>query len=649
MAKQTTNYKIFLQSKQAERGFARLNTKALAVAGAFAGAAAVVVGVGAAIVKLTEHATKHAEAQARLAATVEATGQKLTFNVKLINDHARALSELSGVTRDQVITGTAMLTSFNLTDEAVAELMPAMADLSSFMGNSMKDSALLLGKAMTTGASALTRVGVTLDDTQKAALNASTGIDRAAKLAEILGKNFGGAAAKINNADQGFANLKVALDEALIPLSEVVRVGVAEWAVVATSAVKELTSAFKEYFELDGSQAAKFNQVNTIAEKAEVATKKIKSLKRTLETVEAFGFDENATGQSAVEVARMFGFIAKSGEDVGDVMFRARFEVQRIAKDLKDLKGDTDKINTSVFGGGKVDAKDPEADAKAAAARKIAATKAAANAKAARIVREREEERARVESLEKADRHDQRMLARSAARQSAERNRREQNKAIEIEAKEFGIKIEKEKQEKLFAIEKERYEKRKELADIALEEQRQRTADNINIAQNSAGIAIGIAQQLANDIATGQENAAERALAAALTQYGGQLVGLGTKAAFEGGAMLIASGGTDPRGYGLVALGGAAIAAGVGMGAAGAAVNSSISGGSSTSQNNATGGASISGSATSTNGNVSTGSEDGKQTIIINSNAPIFGDIRPTLNSWSRAKRKSERFSLRTV
>lgn len=647
MAKQTTNYKIFLQSKQAEQGFARLNTKALAVAGAFAGAAAVVGTVGVAIVALTNHATKHAEAQARLAATVEATGQKHSFNVKLINDHARALSELSGVTRDQVITGTAMLTSFNLTDESVATLMPAMADLSSFMGTSMKDSALLMGKAMTTGASALTRVGVTLNDTQKAALNASKGVDRAAMLAEILGQNFGGAAAKINNADQGFANLKVALDEALIPLSAVVKTEVAEWATVATGAVKELTIAFKEYFELEGSQAAKLTKVNSIADKAQDATKRINKLKDILETVEAFGFDENATGQSAVQVAKMFGFIARAGEDVGDVMFRARFEVQRIATDLKNLKNDTDKLDLGKFGGGKLDPKAPKADAKTAAASALAAKRAAAARKAQLKEIAQAEEEARIEQLEKASRHDQRLLARHAAVQAAKRNMIEQNKNIQIEEKEFALKIETEKQNQLFEIEKARIEKAEEVAKIAQAAEDQRGRDRLDAVQNSAGIAIGISQQLANDIATGQENAAERALAAALMQYGGQLVGLGTKAAFEGGVMI--AGGNVPQGVALLAAGGAAIAAGVGMGAAGAAVNSGINGSSQTSQVSSTGGTAQANSATSANGEGSTDSEDSKQTIIINSNAPIFGDIRPTLNSWARAKRKSERFSLRTV
>lgn len=73
------------------------------------------------------------------------------------------------------------------------------------------------------------------------------------------------------------------------------------------------------------------------------------------------------------------------------------------------------------------------------------------------------------------------------------------------------------------------------------------------------------------------KHAAEEAQAAFLQSVGGQLVGLGQRALFEGAEVLLTSHGLDPAGYGLVTLGGAAIAAGVGMGAAGAGISANVS------------------------------------------------------------------------
>lgn len=79
-------------------------------------------------------------------------------------------------------------------------------------------------------------------------------------------------------------------------------------------------------------------------------------------------------------------------------------------------------------------------------------------------------------------------------------------------------------------------------------------------------------QMLVNGMVTSQERAAELALAAVLTGLGNQLVGIGTKAGWEGVIRLLETRGTDPTGYGLVAAGAGAIAAGIGMGAVGAGI-----------------------------------------------------------------------------
>lgn len=71
---------------------------------------------------------------------------------------------------------------------------------------------------------------------------------------------------------------------------------------------------------------------------------------------------------------------------------------------------------------------------------------------------------------------------------------------------------------------------------------------------------------------TGQKEAEAMLAAAALKTIGDQLVGFGTQQIFKGVGYMIESGGFDPRGAGLIALGTLATGAGVGMGAASAGI-----------------------------------------------------------------------------
>ena len=100
-----------------------------------------------------------------------------------------------------------------------------------------------------------------------------------------------------------------------------------------------------------------------------------------------------------------------------------------------------------------------------------------------------------------------------------------------------------------------------------------------SLAQGATSTLIGASQDYFNAKIEGAENAEALAAAAFLSGVGEQLVGLGTKNLFEGAGMLIASGGVDPRGYALTALGAGAIAAGVGMGAGSAAISHTAAGG----------------------------------------------------------------------
>lgn len=96
-----------------------------------------------------------------------------------------------------------------------------------------------------------------------------------------------------------------------------------------------------------------------------------------------------------------------------------------------------------------------------------------------------------------------------------------------------------------------------------------------DIASGSLNNFVGVAQGFFNDLASGQEHAAERATAAFLTATGSQLVGIGTKAVIEG-AIISSNPLTPGAGLPMMGLGALAIGTGITMGAGGAAITANL-------------------------------------------------------------------------
>lgn len=99
----------------------------------------------------------------------------------------------------------------------------------------------------------------------------------------------------------------------------------------------------------------------------------------------------------------------------------------------------------------------------------------------------------------------------------------------------------------------------------------------VNGATGAFSTIVGAGDQLAKDLVMQQEFAAEMAAASVLSGIGQQLVGLGTKAMIEG-TLISLNPLTPGLGVPLLVAGGAAIAAGIGMGAGGAAISANIGG-----------------------------------------------------------------------
>ena len=147
----------------------------------------------------------------------EARLEQLMMNVKgttLENVDAvkKYASELQGVTTvgdEATIQGASQLATFQLQSSTIKTLLPSLQDLAvsqygvSVSGDQMQSMANLVGKVMTGNVGALTRYGVTLNDTQKKMLQNGTEAQRAAMLVEVLGQNFGGLAEAMANTPEG--------------------------------------------------------------------------------------------------------------------------------------------------------------------------------------------------------------------------------------------------------------------------------------------------------------------------------------------------------------------------------------------------------------------------------------------------------------
>lgn len=122
---------------------------------------------------------------------------------------ASAQQEL-GVIGDEVqLAGAQQLATFLTQKSSIEALLPAMNNLlaqQKGLNASSGDAytvANMMGKAMQGQVSALTRVGITMSETQKEALKMGTEEERAALLAEIITQNVGQMNAKLAQTDVG--------------------------------------------------------------------------------------------------------------------------------------------------------------------------------------------------------------------------------------------------------------------------------------------------------------------------------------------------------------------------------------------------------------------------------------------------------------
>ena len=149
------------------------------------------------------------EAETKLETVMRQRMNSSDDSIQSVKDLTAAQQEL-GVVGDEVqMAGAQQLATFLNTDSALKTLIPAMNNLAvqqngvNVSSSSMVSIGNLMGKVMQGSTSALTRVGITFDETQEKVLKYGNEQERAAMLAEVITQNVGKMNEEMAKTDDG--------------------------------------------------------------------------------------------------------------------------------------------------------------------------------------------------------------------------------------------------------------------------------------------------------------------------------------------------------------------------------------------------------------------------------------------------------------
>lgn len=163
--------------------------------------AGIFAGLAGSIGLVVRASDTQAIAMQRLETAIRGTGKAINaMNI------AKLASDLQKVTRfgDEVtIEAAAMLTTFQLTEDQILDLIPRVQNLAEMYQMDLRQAAIQVGRALTAGAGALSRYGITLSDAEKAAFDLADQQQKINILLNILDKNTGPAARDMVNSISG--------------------------------------------------------------------------------------------------------------------------------------------------------------------------------------------------------------------------------------------------------------------------------------------------------------------------------------------------------------------------------------------------------------------------------------------------------------
>lgn len=187
------------------------------------------------IVKLGRDSVKAAQtagaAQNRLRMLLLATGGATEDQIKILNQQAAALENMTVVSKDNITVVQSQLATFDLGSKAIATMTPAILDY--VVAEKGAAASADEYRAMTNGLAlalngqfgALTRVGFVLDAKTKADIKSGTEMERAAAIVRVLNSTYKDFASTAGDTAAGaqqklgvqIANLKQAFGEMLLP------------------------------------------------------------------------------------------------------------------------------------------------------------------------------------------------------------------------------------------------------------------------------------------------------------------------------------------------------------------------------------------------------------------------------------------------
>ena len=204
------------------------------------------------------------QAEAQLAAAVQSTGGKAGMTVGALMAHANALEATTRAGADVVNAGQSMLLTFtnigkdvfpNAT-ETMLDMVTAMSGGAAPTAEAMRAQAIQLGKALNdpiAGISALSKVGVTFTDQQKATIKSMVDMGNTAGAQKVildeLAIEFGGSAAaaaktyggQMDILNNKFGAMKETIGGAVLPIMTQVATSMASWATGAMPWVEQAT------------------------------------------------------------------------------------------------------------------------------------------------------------------------------------------------------------------------------------------------------------------------------------------------------------------------------------------------------------------------------------------------------------------------
>ena len=149
---------------------------------------------------------KQIEAETRLRASLRNVTTASEGGADKLINLASALQEVTTFGDEQIMSGQAMLATFQLNEDAIAALTPRMLDMAAAMGikgDGLTGVAMQLGKAFTGQVGALSRSGVLVDNLGVQMARAKGPTQEFAFLIEELDKNFKGLAEELASTTLG--------------------------------------------------------------------------------------------------------------------------------------------------------------------------------------------------------------------------------------------------------------------------------------------------------------------------------------------------------------------------------------------------------------------------------------------------------------